>query len=135
MAKFPSYEILYALVCDDVRREDNGKWFYIGVYPYDLVLQDVPTQLVLRVIFRLKPRKKGPANFECRLLLDQAVVAGMAGEINSQDLLEDNFPTPPLLVAIPHAGSLTIQVRESDEDAWRVIARHPVKHASKSAIP
>lgn len=35
----------YILMCDDVRREDNGKLMVLGLYPVDMTIQQIPAVL------------------------------------------------------------------------------------------
>jgi hypothetical protein len=39
------YSIIHTIICDDVRREDNGKEILIGVYNDTIVLETTPTML------------------------------------------------------------------------------------------
>lgn len=45
---------VYSILCDDVRREDNGKLFLIGVYTPDVVVPQIPfvfPQIVFLQVF------------------------------------------------------------------------------------
>ena len=41
----PPKKIEYAIVCDDVRREDNGKFIIIGAYGSDIRVSSIPANL------------------------------------------------------------------------------------------
>ena len=45
--KTPSIKITTALLCDDARKEDNGKEVLIGVYTGDVLVSEFPAQLVV----------------------------------------------------------------------------------------
>ena len=46
----PSKKIEYAIVCDDVRREDNGKFIIIGAYGSDIRVSSTPANLRLSLL-------------------------------------------------------------------------------------
>ena len=53
------FSIISTIVCDDVRREDNGKDILIGVFNDTLVIDSVPAILaVLGIRFLVKANKK-----------------------------------------------------------------------------
>ncbi len=46
----PPKKIEYAIVCDDVRREDNGKFIIIGAYGSDIRVSSTPANLRLSLL-------------------------------------------------------------------------------------
>lgn len=40
----------YAILCDQVRREDNGKIFIIGVYASDIQVPSIPSTVLLSLL-------------------------------------------------------------------------------------
>ncbi len=132
MPNFPSFRVDYALLCDDARREDNGKWMYIGVYPVDVVPFQIPTTLVLRLVFRLAPLKMGTVKIEGRATLDGAIVGSFGGTMEVGTLTPDNFVTPALPVTLPHYGNLEFQLREDTDGEWKSILELPV-HSQEAA--
>lgn len=49
-----SHQLEYAILCDDVRREDNGKFLIIGVYVEDIRVPVFPYNLALWLWTRMK---------------------------------------------------------------------------------
>ncbi|RTL63702.1 MAG: hypothetical protein EKK41_22925 [Hyphomicrobiales bacterium] len=43
-------ELKYGLLCDEVRREDNGKLFFIGAYGPSILVAAFPATLVLSLV-------------------------------------------------------------------------------------
>jgi hypothetical protein len=43
-------DIDFAFICDEVRREDNGKLLIIGVYTNDIIVMNFPVNLLLAVV-------------------------------------------------------------------------------------
>jgi hypothetical protein len=47
MPKFPLITVKHVVVCDDIRREDNGKEILIGVYSGGIIVPQFPVPLAL----------------------------------------------------------------------------------------
>ncbi|EBA17408.1 hypothetical protein RSK20926_06717 [Roseobacter sp. SK209-2-6] len=45
--------------CDDIRREDNGKLLFVGVYPEDLVPSALPSNILMSVWISIKELSVG----------------------------------------------------------------------------
>jgi hypothetical protein len=57
----PGYSIIHTIICDDVRREDNGKEILIGVYNGTMVLDSIPTVLptfAIRILAKVNTREE-----------------------------------------------------------------------------
>ena len=50
----PPKKIEYAIVCDDVRREDNGKFIIIGAYGSDIQVSSIPANLRLSLLVAVR---------------------------------------------------------------------------------
>jgi hypothetical protein len=84
-------EITTALICDDVRRESNGKEFLIGVLGNRIFLPSFPMTLNFTVWMRAKFRRSGPAKIEVRLInnLGQAILPVVTTEVSSPPEIDD----------------------------------------------
>jgi hypothetical protein len=135
-AKFDSYTIEFVLLCDQVRREDNGKLFAIGIYSGTIVLSEFPATLVLSLVTMIRAHKIGEARIELRILLDGAPVAGWDAMFGSPEATgSELISLPPIPVAVPHAGQLEFQFRQRETDAWQTVlakrvTRGPVAQAA-----
>jgi hypothetical protein len=58
----------YILVCDDVRREDNGKMMVIGLYLPDMIVPQIPFILPTLTFFCILDSDR-PGNFSMRVKL------------------------------------------------------------------
>jgi hypothetical protein len=61
------FDMRAVVVCDDIRREQNGKALIIGVYGGDIVLPDLPATLTLAFYFVGKGRAPGHGTVEIRI--------------------------------------------------------------------
>jgi hypothetical protein len=47
------YKVEHVIVCDDVRREDNGKELLIGVYNHAIIVAEDPPYTLMKLCFRI----------------------------------------------------------------------------------
>jgi hypothetical protein len=64
----PTLEVKYAIVCDDIRTEDNGKDIIIGVYNDKILVRSFPAALALSLWLHILPTKVGEHPLHSRLL-------------------------------------------------------------------
>ena len=71
-------KILSALICDDVRREDNGKEILIGVYSGSIAIPTIPANITLTAWINMEIHGPCEFDFEIRVLdpSDRQVVHG-----------------------------------------------------------
>jgi len=87
----------YILMCDDVRREDNGKFLLIGLYTPGIVTAQIPVVLPTLTFFcELECSRPGTFRLTFRLRHEegnQTLVEGMA-PVNVAD------PTQPVIMPV-----------------------------------
>ena len=66
----PTKKIEYAIVCDDVRREDNGKFIIIGAYGSDIRVSSYPANLRLSILIAVRSKTKHQALLSIRIMRD-----------------------------------------------------------------
>ena len=127
--------VLYTLVCDDVRREDNGKEIIIGVYSSDIRVSRFPANM--RLVFWMQAiigsvkyntfqfRVIGPNEVELAAADVELEMQSQAGVIG----------TIPLRVPIQiqSAGDLRLEARDGPNDQWEELKRIPVVQGEPSA--
>ena len=96
-AEEPPLKITIALLCDDVRREFNGKELLIGVYGNRIILPSFPMALNLTVWMRALFRLPGPAKIEVRVIDDrgQAILPTITAEVLSPPEIKDEVNDHP----------------------------------------
>jgi hypothetical protein len=75
----------YAIVCDEVRREDNGKLIFLGVYIDKMIVSQFPITLPTLTIFHMLNSDKPIENVEIKFRFEnietqEKIVEG-AGEL------------------------------------------------------
>ena len=56
-----------AIVCDDIRREDNGKEFLVGVYSADIIPMAMPVVFGLSFWVPIEVKRQGNTNVNFRI--------------------------------------------------------------------
>ncbi|HKZ00641.1 MAG TPA: hypothetical protein VJ180_00280, partial [Pyrinomonadaceae bacterium] len=74
-------EVKFGFVCDEVRREDNGKLIFIGAYSSDIVVPELPAVLILTLVVRVE--MKGDEAFEIRVKMGETQLRKGKGRIRS----------------------------------------------------
>ena len=131
-------EFREVLVCDDIRREDNGKAILIGVYYGDIVVSQFPISMRLNYWLqgRVRPNAKpGTAQFKIE-------VRGQADEENTPVLIEATIEVPPpkatsgimVLQSVPFTanspGRLVISMQEDGE--WAELMEKKISAADSA---
>ncbi len=113
MVSLPSAEIAFGILCDGVRREDNGKLILLGVYGRNIMIQDFPGNLRFHVVTRYKPRVSS-FTLTYRVKVADEVVLYIRGKTESRDLELETSATPEFTVSIE--GPCLLQIDVTDEN-------------------
>lgn len=106
-----------AILCDAVRREDNGKLIAIGVYSVDVGISIMPVSLSFTLLARVKAVRNGKSSVHVRMLLNKEVVSWVTGD------LDENLPEYATWVPIPlppfqvnSKGMLRAEFKSEEQD-------------------
>jgi hypothetical protein len=117
MLEVGPFEILNAIVCDDARREDNGKAILIGVYTGSILASKFPTQMQLAVWIEHQVTRIGTYQFSLRVLLDDEIEVF---EVTADAVLNELAPGVLAFSGFPlqlqRPGTLKVQLRIAQED-------------------
>lgn len=114
----------FGFVCDDVRRENNGKLIFIGAYASDIVVPELPAALILTLVLRVE--MEGEEALEIQVKMGDRVLRKGNGKIRSgpggqwvpiQSLVLDKLSTE---------GRLDFEVRIGDDD-WKTVCSLPLR--------
>lgn len=114
----------YILACDQVRREDNGKFIIIGLYTPDMAVQQIPFAMPTLAFFMCLESDR-PGNFQFRMRLDhlesgRVLAEGMGGvQFNLPGL--GFFPVQLGGLQFPGAGAYTLSLTFEGQ-------REPITH-------
>lgn len=124
----PDITVDHVLICEDIRREDNGKQIVIGLFAGDIKVSRLPVDLRLAFLVRGKSSKKGPNNIELRLLdsNNSPIVEGQS-ELNVQKPNSlFSMSMPPVIVQIVPEGVMKFQMRQPGT-RWKTVQETLIK--------
>lgn len=118
------------IVCDDIRREDNGKLFVIGMYPSNIGVPKMPSVLNLCLFTTFKPIKNGKAQITIEIRnswSDKKLVAKTEIESNTATEAFDSYIAvlPNMLLQVEKAGEISIYLKFDDAE-WELVKQYPV---------
>ena len=124
----------YILVCDDFRREDNGKFILIGLYTPDMVVQQIPFPMPTLTFF-LNLESDRPGNFGFRITIQHQESGTILGQ--AMGMIPVLNPAQPIIMPVKIGGiqfnsaglysfSMTIDGQNDPLVAtWSVVLRVP----------
>jgi hypothetical protein len=113
-----------ALVCDDVRKEINGKDILIGVYSGGILVPQFPGEVTMALYLQYEPTVTGKIDGSIRLTNggDTTFYQGNFNvSIARVELSSMAFPSVVMPVFAP--TNYVFEIKESGETEWRVVKR------------
>src|SRR5258705_6049883 len=114
-------KITFAIVCDDSRREDNGKLIFIGVYARDIIPSELPAAMMLSLAVWIDAPAAIPiARLGVLVFLDEEKIAegdAQAGLPSGPSITV--FPKIP--IGLARAGKLVFKIK-IDDGEWQTAA-------------
>jgi hypothetical protein len=121
MSESPKLEVKSVVVCDLVRREDNGKEILIGVYPAGVLVPQFPAQVVLTYWIHFKGIGAGNLSVEFQLVsADEAKFAELRANLNLKKPGYASMAIGPFAVNLQIPTSLRLQMKQGEQD-WETI--------------
>lgn len=121
-----------ALVCDDVRREDNGKLIIIGVYNRNIGVPQLPATLFLSLVVRLVATEPVDADVEFQCVVAGERKAGAKGHLKVSEAGPSLFSVPGLLIGdINSECDLEFQWRLGADGDWETVYSIPLVAGKK----
>jgi len=91
----------YILVCDDFRREDNGKFIIIGLYTPDMVVPQIPFVMPTLTFF-MNLESDRPGNFGFRIRIQHQDSGTFMGQ--GMGMIPVQNPQAPIIMPIKIGG-------------------------------
>jgi hypothetical protein len=118
----------YALLCDDVRMENNGKQIFIGVYSDDIVLNTFPVDLLLNAVVKFKANEVKSHDVVVSAFADKERI--MEGKARfTLEKVGSAFAALPIPIMIRKPCTLTIKLKIGPERA-NTLLKMQVREAS-----
>lgn len=126
-----------ALMCDEVRREDNGKGLFIGVYQGDVTVKEFPAALRLTWVLLAQPTRSTEREMEFRLTYDEntADPKSVLAKLEIQSAPLEGMEEVQLVlpdVVLTFSGPTTLTLSLKDDGQWNPIVRKNLMLAGAS---
>lgn len=132
MANAPQIAIKTVVVCDEVRREDNGKEILIGVYSAGVLVPQFPVPLNLTFWVQFKSAGAGELPIQFRLMAGEDVkFAEMRVQLRMLKAGLGTMAIGQIPVILQIATPLTLQMKQGDQD-WITIEEISVEKGMPS---
>lgn len=131
MIRLPSADFAAGFLCDEIRKEDNGKLLAFGIYSSNITLGEFPVELGVTLAFRMKAKKLGTTNFKIRALFNGEELMQIHATLDVLISRWDLSPTPRFGIKLSEPGELEFQVCEADS-GWKSLMTLPVELAKVS---
>lgn len=101
------------ILCDDIRREDNGKFLIIGAYSSSMTVRQVPSAVYLRVFVEFQAEALGEMRLDFEFRFGEVMLTRFDGSI-AQVTRDDSCPQfitlalPTAHIDIPTEGRLDL---------------------------
>jgi hypothetical protein len=117
-------KVNYAVLCDDSRREDNGKVILIRVYGANILLPAFPINIVLALAVFSETKEIGP--IRCEFRITQGLRRSELGKttITFDQLGRTIFVIKPIPLVVLAPGPIEFLFRQRDAE-WEKIAEMP----------
>lgn len=123
-------KISTALVCDQIRQEDNGKFLLIGVYSGSIVVNTFPATFPLALMLQVSLSAGVEQHFKLRLSIGETVLGDLEANVHQDDPSENiewlPINLPQLNVSGP--GKL-IAEHEMPDGTWNQILSIAIRAA------
>lgn len=121
-----------AVVCEDIRIENTGKQFLIGVYPRDILVVAFPATIALSLWLPFDAEGSGELPLKVQVLGPgdtMLVKMELTGQLSASGKSAINTPQMPIQVQA--AGALKFQIQQFEEP-WETVATIDVNLAPQN---
>lgn len=120
-------KVRYAIVCDEVRREDNGKILLIGVYGTAIFVKKFPVTLALALMLGVDADEPVNTDIHFRATLGGQVIKTGRGHLEIPDIgLNNLLAIPKMPLPLKEEGTLAFEL-SVDGEKWDSLIALPVR--------
>jgi len=125
----PRPKIKFGILCEDIRREDNGKLIILGMYGRNIEISQFPATLAITVLLAMHADAPGSSRLEVVAYFNDIELRKASGSVNFDGKGGALLSLPPLPFSIENEGELRFQAR-LDEGEWSEIWKGPIEKRS-----
>lgn len=130
------FKVVAAVLCDDIRQEQNSKHILIGVYNGGVVVPSFPAQLIICWWLQILPNEVGKFEIDVQLIKDNKdvlVKAGIGIELIAKEWAAMALPKIP--IQLHGEGHLQLQMKKTSESDWETIQQFDVRKGDINIMP
>jgi len=118
------------IICEDVRKEENGKFIIIGAFATDIVVQSFPTSLLLTFLLIGEAAEPFDGMIEFRIWYDNVERVQGRGGLKGQVAGGVLLPIPNILLEnLASPGTIKFEIKVAG-DNWNTVCSIPLRAAS-----
>ena len=126
MGNEPLVNVKYALICDDIRREDNGKLILIGAYPDCIAVSRFPLDMRASIAIFVETMRVGRTDVTTGIFFNEKNISTMSGVLEVDNVGKASLITPSLRIRdIDGPGTLHVRIKEGDGE-WQEAVSIPI---------
>jgi Family of unknown function (DUF6941) len=103
-------QLNFGILCDQVRKEDNGKLLFIGVYTADITVPHFPANTVLALAVSITPSQVGREKFDLVVSLNGQLLVSGSSEFDVADVKPSFLAFQNIPVQLSAPGHLEFKV-------------------------
>lgn len=138
----PPLRFDHAILCDDIRREDNNKVILIGIYSGDILVQKLPSNLVLAAWLIGTAYEEGEWPLEIRYKISakdakprKVTASGNIGVKELKEATELAVPLAKVPLKIEMPGTLSLDYRISGGRWKKLLSKTIILQEASSSEP
>lgn len=115
-----------SILCDAVRREDNGKFIAIGIYSASVLVSKFPSTLQFTLLVNLTVKDNDKHKINIRIKVDDEIKATLEGEVQLHKYFSEWMPItlPPIEFV---AESILLCEQKIEDGAWENFLEMPIE--------
>ena len=122
-----------ALICDEVRKEDNGKLIIVGLYATNIRFTVLPAAGVFTFLVIAQALKTGDHDVQFRVkLADTVLYESKGGQIHARQPGRVLVPLPNIIIEADKEAMLTLEANTYQE-GWELVSSVPVQGPDTNA--
>jgi hypothetical protein len=125
--------VKYGILCEDIRREDNGKLLVIGMYGGSVEVSEIPATLVFTILIAMNSEIQAESEIEVIMTLNEGQLSRAAGKVNFAGKGLALLSLPPIPLSIKEEGELAIKAR-LDDGPWTELWNGPISMKERRRI-
>jgi hypothetical protein len=117
-------KLLQTVICDDIRREDNGKFMLIGVFADTIFMNILPAEIALSSWMMFELNIKGKTTLEIEIMGNALQEASkIVFEIADEKLFGKKQSLPfvgKFALKIKGEGGFTMSYKKKGDESWQL---------------